>query len=500
MSEPQRLGEPVSFGNRYWLTELLAVGGMAEIYLARQDAMAGFEKDIVIKRLKPELAADPRVAAMFLDEARICAALNHPNVVHVYDVEEHEGVPFIAMEYIRGEELNNLCRRGLKLGNFLPLAHAVELIRQAAAGLGYFHARRDAKGRGLDIVHLDISPTNLLVTEDGFLKVIDFGIARAANQRFRDEHAIPGKLSYMSPEQARRDALDHRSDIFSLGIVLYEITVGKRLFKGPAAEVVRRLTEDDVEPPTFSRRTYPGPLEAIVMRCLERHPDDRYQSAYDLADALEDFLREARLRSGPVKIARYLDALAEAAGGERRPELVSEAEIAAAEAEDDLDFDRGVFSSYQPAQDAIGDEAAAEWDEYEESDEQVAAALGMDPEQFAALRTPVPTPVPAVAMPPKAAARKAARERGPNDDDNRGDRGDGNGDAVSGNDGADAHADAGGNDNADGNVNANPDADDKANAKKAPVSKRSSEPVVPIVVAGGLATVAVVAVLYFLLL
>jgi len=385
---------PVPFGSRYGLLRPLATGGMAEIYLARQNAMAGFEKDIVIKRLKPELAEDPRIVEMFLDEARIGAVLNHPNIVHVYDVDEEGGVPYIAMEYIVGEELNQLCRRGLAHERFLPLPHAVELIRQAAAGMGYFHAKRGPSDRAdhphggpaLEIVHCDISPTNLLVTEDGFLKVIDFGIARAAGQRQREEGTIPGKLSYMSPEQASRATVDHRSDIFSLGVVLYEITVGKRLFKGPAHEVVRRLTEGTIEPPTFVRRDFPGQLEGIIMRALERHPENRYQSAYDLADDLEGFLRDARLTSGPVRIARYLDELAEAAGGARRPELISERDRA--KADEELDFDEQLFDGYRAAPE--GDEPPSEWDEYNEPDAEVAAALGLELEQLRLMRTPVP--------------------------------------------------------------------------------------------------------------
>ncbi len=383
---------PVPFGTRYGLLRPLATGGMAEIYLARQNAMAGFEKDIVIKRLKPELAEDPRIVEMFLDEARIGAVLNHPNIVHVYDVDEEGGVPYIAMEYIVGEELNQLCRRGLAHDRFLPLPHAVELIRQAAAGMGYFHAKRGAAeradrphgGLGLEIVHCDISPTNLLVTEDGFLKIIDFGIARAAGQRDREEGTIPGKLSYMAPEQASRGAVDHRSDIFSLGVVLYEITVGKRLFKGPAHEVVKRLTEGEIEPPTFARRDFPGALEGIIMRTLERHPENRYQSAYDLADDLEGFLREARMHSGPVRIARYLDELAEAAGGARRPELISERDRV--RADEELDFDEQMFDGYR----ASDEEEASEWDEFQEPDADIAAALGLDLDQLRLMRTPVP--------------------------------------------------------------------------------------------------------------
>jgi len=371
---------------------------MAEIYLARQAAMAGFEKEVVIKRLRQELADDPRIVEMFLDEARIGALLNHPNIVHVYDVDEHDGIPYIAMEYIVGEELNELCRRGIANGRFLPIEHAVELIRQAAHGMGYFHAKRGAEGtmlhdQPLEIVHLDISPTNLLVTQDGTMKVIDFGIARARGQRTRTD-VIPGKLSYMSPEQASRTAtneqIDHRSDIFSLGIVLYEITVGKRLFRGSPAEIVPKLVGAEIEPPTFARRNFPAALESIVMRALEKHPGDRYQSAYDLADDLETFLRDERLHSGPVRIARYLDMLTHAAGGQRRPELVSEAEARIAAGHDDLDFDSQVFDGYKPSEGAPGPEQAREWEDTDQPEGEVAAALGMELAELRALRTPVP--------------------------------------------------------------------------------------------------------------
>jgi serine/threonine protein kinase len=388
--------EPTEFGGRYTLLRRLAIGGMAEIYLARQAAMAGFEKEVVIKRLRAELADDPRVVEMFLDEARIGAQLNHPNIVHVYDVDEHDGIPYIAMEYIIGEELNELCRRGISLGKFLPLEHAVELIRQAAAGMGYFHAQRSSdSGSGtvpphqpLEIVHLDISPSNLMVTQDGFLKIIDFGIARAKGQAHHGD-VLPGKLSYMSPEQASRDVIDHRSDVFSLGIVLYEITVGKRLFRGPANEVVKRLVAAQVEPPTYSRRNFPPALESIVMRALEKHPEDRYQTAYDLADDLESFLRDDKLHSGPVRIARYLDFLTMAGGGARRPELISEAE--ARRDNEDLDFDSGTFDGFVPGEGAPGPEQAPLWEDVEQPESEIAAALQMELAELRALRTPVPT-------------------------------------------------------------------------------------------------------------
>ncbi|HET6613022.1 MAG TPA: serine/threonine-protein kinase [Kofleriaceae bacterium] len=363
----------VRLGGRYTLVRPLAVGGMAEIYLARQDAMAGFEKDVVIKRLKAEHNRDERLVSMFLDEARIGALLNHPNIVHVYDVGQDRSLPYIAMEYIRGQELNVLCRQGLALGAFLPLAHAVDLVRQAAAGMGYFHAATQG-GHPIDIVHCDISPTNLLITEDGFLKIIDFGIARARNQSRLGPDAVPGKLSYMSPEQAQKRDLDHRSDIFSLGVVLYEITVGQRLFRGPAAEVIERLIHGEIPPPTYVNQAFPGALESIVMRALEREPADRYQSAYDLADDLEAFLHEHKLRSGPVRIARYLDSLAHAAGGQRRPELITEAEILASR--EDLELDREVFAGYFPA--PAGAAGAPAWEEVDEGENKIADVLGID--------------------------------------------------------------------------------------------------------------------------
>ena len=394
--------EPTEFGGRYTLLRRLAIGGMAEIYLARQapgwsgrgsataaGSPAGFEKEVVIKRLRAELADDPRVVEMFLDEAKIGAQLNHPNIVHVYDVDEHGGIPYIAMEYIVGEELNELCRRGIANDRFLPLEHAVELIRQAAAGMGYFHAKRHGGNTPLEIVHLDISPSNLLVTQDGFMKIIDFGIARAKGQSERAE-VLPGKLSYMSPEQAARAEIDHRSDIFSLGIVLYEITVGKRLFRGPAQDVVKRLATAQVEPPTFARKNYPPGLESIVMRALERHPEDRYQSAYDLADDLETFLRDERLHSGPVRIARYLDILAIASGGARRPELISELE-ARRETGEELDFDSQTFDGFAPAEGAPGPDQAAAWEDVEQPEAEIAAALHMELAELRARRTPVPT-------------------------------------------------------------------------------------------------------------
>ncbi len=373
-SRKQARSQAIVFGDRYWLTRPLAVGGMAEIFLAKYDAEDGFSKDVVIKRLRRELAHDPRIVAMFRDEARVSGLLNHANTVHVFDSGTHEGLPFIAMEYFSGEELNVLCRRGIGCGEFLPLEHAVELIRQAALGMGYYHNLRDGSGKRLDLVHCDISPNNLLVGDNGYLQIIDFGIGKFRGQEYRDDQLVPGKLSYMAPEQAKRDRLDHRSDIFALGIVLYEITLGRRLFRGPASEILPKLVNCEIEAPTFIRQDYPGALESIVMRALEAKPIDRYQEAYDFAEALGDYLWDEQMRTGPIHVARYLDRLAVSEGGARRDEYVAEKEQTDNDA---LNFDRGLFRGFQAI--APKEPLAAEaWEDEDEDESAIADVLGID--------------------------------------------------------------------------------------------------------------------------
>jgi tRNA A-37 threonylcarbamoyl transferase component Bud32 len=393
-----------TLSDRYTLLRPIATGGMAEIFLARQKSLAGFDKHVAIKLLRDRYRGEPRVVEMFLNEARVGAVLNHPNIVHVYDVAEHDKQPFIVMEHIQGDELSQLCRRGLELARFLPLEHAVDLVRQAAEALGYTHARRDDKGHALEIVHRDISPSNLIVTADGVLKIIDFGIARANWPERRDhetgEKLVPGKYNYMSPEQVRGERVDHRSDIFSLGIVLYEITVGKRLFKGRPEEVMQKVTRGRIKPPTFIRRQFPPALERIVMRALEAHRDDRYGSAYELANDLEEFLRDSGLKSGPVRIAQYLDELRGAEGGERRPELIIAGEAwLDDDGEEALDFDRGFSVAVGEKKPATGPKSLARARDVEPAPEPVAEKAEPAPAPAAAA-VPVPVPVAAVAPSP----------------------------------------------------------------------------------------------------
>lgn len=305
---------------RFTITSHLASGGMAELFVARQEAVGGFEKDLVLKMLQERYAENPRVVEMFLDEARLAAKLNHQNIVHVYDVDEADGIRYIAMEYIHGETVTDIIRRSIARGTFLPLEHAIHVIGETAAGLAYAHESRNPEGRAARIVHRDVSPSNILVTYEGLTKIVDFGIARVQDQIREESGMRPGKVSYMSPEQVRGEPADHRSDIFSLGIILYEITVGRRLWRGPAEQVMRRIVEESIPPPTYVRRDYPPALELIVMKALERRPSDRYQSAADLQHDLSEFMEEAGLKSGSRRLSQYMKELfaPDSAGGENK--------------------------------------------------------------------------------------------------------------------------------------------------------------------------------------
>jgi serine/threonine protein kinase len=309
-NRPPSLNKPESFigkeVGRYTVVRPLASGGMAELFIAKQEAMGGFEKAVVLKLLQPRYAENPRVVTMFLDEARLAAKLNHPAIVHLYDVAEDGGLKYIAMEYIHGETVADIVKRGLEVNNYLPLEHAVHIIRQTAAGLAYAHERREPDGHVLRIVHRDVSPTNILVSFEGQTKIVDFGIARAQDELREESGTRPGKASYMSPEQVRGEPADYRSDIFSLGIMLYELTLCQRLYRGAPEVIMRKIVQEKVTPPTAINRDYPPTLELIVMKALEKRPDDRYQSAEEMSHDLEEFLEESGLRSGNRRMAHYM--------------------------------------------------------------------------------------------------------------------------------------------------------------------------------------------------
>jgi len=291
---------------RYAIARHLASGGMAELYIAKQEAVGGFERELVLKMLQDRYAQNERVVRMFLDEARLAAKLNHQNIVHMYDVGEADGIKYIAMEYIHGPTVTEIVRKSIAVGRFLPLEHAVFIMSEVAAALSYAHDSRDSEGNLNRIVHRDVSPSNLLVSFEGVTKIVDFGIAKVQDQIREESGMRPGKVSYMAPEQLRGEAVDGRSDIFAMGVILYEITVGRRLWKGAPEQVARRILEEKIPPPTYLRRDYPPALELIVLRALERRPDDRYQTADEMHRDLQGFLDDEGLKTGTRRVADYL--------------------------------------------------------------------------------------------------------------------------------------------------------------------------------------------------
>ena len=290
---------------RYRLLCRFATGGMANLYLARLIGSEGFEKIVAIKRIHDHLVENEEFLQMFVDEARLCARLTHPNVVQVLELGQLGGAHYIAMEYVEGETLSAVMRRTRPS---MPVS--ARIVAAAAAGLHAAHQLRDSDGRLLNVVHRDVSPQNILISYDGAVKVVDFGVARArSNLHTTTAGQVKGKFAYMAPEQVALEPVDHRTDIFALGIVLWECTTGHRLFKASNdAATVAKVKDMDIVPPGAIVPDYPRSLEAIVMRTLQRDPDRRFATAEDLEDALEDYLIEAGVSVQPRNLAEMMRA------------------------------------------------------------------------------------------------------------------------------------------------------------------------------------------------
>lgn len=335
---------PRRFG-KYTLLRMLARGGMAELFLALHRSIAGFERLIVIKRILPDLARDEGFITMLLQEARIAATFAHPNIVTVFDLGNADGEYFIAMEHIHGEDLRSIVR-AMKAKNVreFPLEHAIALGLGAAAGLAYAHEKTDLQGRPLGVVHRDISPQNIIVTFTGDVKVVDFGIAKAAlsaeprsteipskqvNSEGTDTGADPshkappfahgrstragqlkGKVPYMSPEQARGEPLDARSDIFSLGIILFELCTGRRLFRSANdLQTIELITAGDYPSPSAINPRISPRLESVLNRALAPQRKDRYPNARELLADLEAIVHEEHIPVSSVALGRWMESL-----------------------------------------------------------------------------------------------------------------------------------------------------------------------------------------------
>jgi serine/threonine protein kinase len=277
-----------SFG-KYELLRRIALGGMAEVFVARMTGAGGFEKTVALKRMLPELGRRPEFVNMFLDEARIAASLNHPNIVEVYEIGEVDGAWFMTMEYLRGQDLRTLLGELRASGEGMPFPLALRLISQVASGLHHAHEKRDGTGRPLGIVHRDVSPKNVFITFDGVIKLLDFGIAKAHRRLAKTQSGtVKGRYPYMAPEQIREEAIDRRSDVFALGILLWEVTTGRRLFVGKSAyEILKKIRDQPIPLPSQVMPAYPAALEAVVMRALSKDPAARYPTCLAMQRDLE---------------------------------------------------------------------------------------------------------------------------------------------------------------------------------------------------------------------
>jgi serine/threonine protein kinase len=296
--------------HKYRVIKRLEAGGMAEVYLGEASSVEGFKKRVAIKRVLPHLAQNENFVQMFLDEARLSARLNHANIVSVFDISAREDTFFLIMEFIDGANLKKILETLQKRGQRFPLAEAVYICTETARGLSYAHELSDENGVPLRIVHRDISPPNIMVTKRGEVKVADFGLAKAGTQISQtDPGVVKGKFSYLSPEAANGKEVDARADIFSMGIVLWEMLAGRRLFLGETDYATVKL----IQQANIPRLSPLNPqvdeaFEEILLKALTRDPERRYQNAREFGDALTGYLFHRQLKVSNYEIANLVNA------------------------------------------------------------------------------------------------------------------------------------------------------------------------------------------------
>ena len=305
---------------RFEIKRKLATGGMAEIYLADWLGSEGFRKTVVLKRIHPSLSGDSKFVSMFIDEARIAAALDHENIVKVFDFGTVEGNYYLAMEYLQGRDLAFVLDRLAFRSELLPVEAAVFIVREVAAGLSHAHAKTDDDGEPLGIVHRDVNPHNIMLTLEGAVKILDFGIARA---RIRSGAPtvgeIKGKVAYMSPEQARGEPPGPQSDVYSLGLVLYETATGHQVLSGDSdVEILEKARRPVIVPPTEISEAIDPDLGEIIMRALAPESDRRYASAAAMEEALEACARTRLPPFSRKDLARWMSEHFSSAGTDPR--------------------------------------------------------------------------------------------------------------------------------------------------------------------------------------
>lgn len=287
---------PVKFG-KYYLLEKIATGGMAELYRAKLTGAEGFEKLIAIKKILQHLNSEDKLVSSFIDEAKLAALIHHPNIVQVYDFGFMNETYYIAMEYLFGKDLRFTIKRTIEKNISIDLEISLYIVSQLLSGLEYAHTLKDFSGKPLKIIHRDIGPQNIFITYDGQVKIIDFGIAKAATQDTNTQiGTIKGKVSYMSPEQANGDEIDHRSDIFSAGIVLYELLSLRKMYDGDTFQVLAKARNATFEPLENITGGLPKSIYGILNKSLEKNPDKRYQTAESMLKDIDSFMVENSIR------------------------------------------------------------------------------------------------------------------------------------------------------------------------------------------------------------
>jgi len=316
------LPQPIPFG-KYTLFERIGRGGMADVFKARIQGPAGFERTFVVKRILPHLSDDPSFTKMFIDEAKIAAKLSHPNIIQVFELGSVDDEYFMSMEYVRGHDLAETMRTlWARVGP--PRPELVAYVgREMCRALAYAHEFTSEDGQVLGMIHRDISPSNVMLSYDGAVKILDFGIAKALGGEAVDESTksgtLKGKFAYMAPEQTVSNEIDRRIDIFATGIVLHEILTGRRLFKGENdMQTIERVRRCEVVAPSLFNPLCPPQLDQIVLQALAKDRDERYQSASEMADALDDVVYGSRFQA--THLAQTMRSLFPAdAGGDGRP-------------------------------------------------------------------------------------------------------------------------------------------------------------------------------------
>jgi serine/threonine protein kinase len=292
---------------KYSIEKKLATGGMGELYLASNTGKHGFKRKVVVKRLHQELNDDHIYREFFIREAILSGKFYHPNIVQVYHMDEDKEGLYMVMEYILGHDLMSIVRQSIRKKAFIPLHHALNIVMQIGEGLAYVHSLKDKKGKSLQLVHRDVTPSNIIVSMSGFAKLVDFGVAAIKGDENKPQGGIiPGKINYMAPELIKGKEPEARSDIFSLGIMLYELTVGKRLFKGNSEKVREIILNKPIPAPTVHKKDFDPELEKIILKSLDKDPDYRYQQALDMVLDLEKYIRTNSLPSSHLELSEYI--------------------------------------------------------------------------------------------------------------------------------------------------------------------------------------------------